>query len=141
MALREDIQNLQDRVRNAIKTLAELKKTPQAMSGDSWVFYRRVLTSGYDVEAHGITSTTFKKLYKLTYNVDHPETGFAQFFLDIVFDTPAQNMSYNSSPVPGDPYSIYIQIKHVNYTTDVGGINVRANIFATQKGTVSVVEI
>lgn len=142
MATREDLQNLQERVRNAIATLAELKRTPQAMAGDSWVFYRRLLgDTAWDLELHGITSPSFKKTYKMTYVVDRPETGFAQFFFDIAWDTPAQDMGYTYEPVGDDPYSYYIQIKHADYNSTPAGIMIRATIFAPQKGTISVIEI
>lgn len=142
MATRQDIQSLQTRVRNAIANLAELKRTPQAMSGDSWVFYRRILPANqWDIELHGITDPTFKKLYKITYVVDRPESGFAQFFFDIAWDTPTQDMSYTYEPVGDDPYSYYVQIKHADYNSSVAGIMMRANIFAPQKGTVQVIEI
>lgn len=140
MAGREDIPSLQDRLARAIATLAELKRTPQAMAGDSWVFYRR-LPSTWDIELHGITSPSFSKLYKITYVVDRPESGFAQFFFDIEWDTPDQNMSYTYEPVGDDPYSYYIKIKHVDYNSTSAGIMVRANIFAPQRGTISVTEI
>lgn len=142
MPSREDLRSLQDRVRIAISTLAELKRTPQAMSGDSWVFYRRILNgSTWDLEAHGITSPSYKKTYKFTYVVDRPETGFAQFFFDIAWDTPAQDMSYTYEPVANDPYSYYVRITHANYNSTPAGIMVRANVFAPQKGVMQVVEI
>lgn len=142
MATREDIQSLQERVANAIRTLNELKRTPQAMAGDSWVFYRRILPSNqWDFELHGITSPTFKKTYKMTYVVDRPDSGFAQFFFDIAWDTPSQDMSYTYEPVGDDPYSYYVRIKHTDYNSNSAGIMIRANIFAPQKGTISVVEI
>ena len=141
MATREDLLSLQERVAKAIANLADLKRTPQAMAGDSWVFYRRLLSSGWDLELHGITSPTFKKTYKMTYVVDRPDSGFAQFFFDIAWDTPAQDMSYTYEPVGDDPYSYYIQIKHADYNSTSAGIMIRANIFAPQKGTIQVVEI
>lgn len=142
MATREDIQSLQRRVAQAAATLEELKKTPQAMAGDSWVFYRRLPSdTTWDIEAHGITSPSFKKTYKITWVVDRPESGFAQFFFDIEWDTPAQDMSYNYEPVGDDPYSYYVQIKHADYNSTSAGIMIRANIFAPQKGVISVVEI
>lgn len=142
MAIREDIRSLQSRVQAAIATLAELKKNPQPMSGDSWVFYRRLIAPAWDVEVHGITSTSYVKLYKLTYEVEHPETGFMLWFTDVEFDDPNnQNMSYNTAPVRDDPYSIWLRINHVTYTSDPGGIMVRFNIFAPQSGTISVTEM
>lgn len=142
MATREDIRSLQERVATAIKTLSELKRTPQAMAGDSWVFYRRILPSNqWDFELHGITSPTFKKTYKMTYVVDRPDSGFAQFFFDIAWDTPSQDMSYTYEPVGDDPYSYYVRITHANYNSNSAGIMIRANVFAPQKGVISVVEI
>lgn len=142
MASREDIQSLQDRVRRAIATLAELKKTPQPMSGDSWVFYRRLIKPAWDFEVHGVTGTTYNKLFKVTYNVERPETGFMLWFMDVQFDSDiAQNMSYNTAPVKDDPYSVWLNIKHVTYTGDPGGIAVRFNIFSPQRGTITVTEV
>jgi hypothetical protein len=141
MASREDILSLQERVARAIATLAEMKKTPQAMAGDSWVYYRRMIAPDWDHEAHGITSPSYSKLYKVTYEVAHPETGFALPFVEVEWDTPAQNMSYNWAPVRDDPYSWWLQVKHVNYNSDSAGINIRFNIFSPQSGTITVTEI
>lgn len=142
MASREDILSLQERVANAISTLAELKKTPQAMSGDSWVFYRRLLPDGdWDIEVHGITSPSYKKTYKVTFEVARPESGFAQFFLDVEWDTEAQDMSYIYEPVGDDPYSYWVRISHADYNSTPAGIMLRFNIFAPQSGTITVTEI
>jgi len=142
MASREDILSLQERVKRALATIAELKKTPQPMSGDSWVMYRRLIAPAWDFEVHGVTGTTYNKLFKVTYNVDRPDTGFILNFTDIQFDSDiAQNMSYNVAPVKGDPYSLWLRVKHVTYTADPGGISIRFNIFSPQKGTISVTEI
>lgn len=141
MASREDIQTLQERVRRAIATLNELKRNPQAMSGDSWVFYRRLIAPAYDIEAHGITSPTYKKIYKVTYEVERADTGFALFFFDVEWDTPAQDMSYNYEPVADDPYSYWVMIKHADYNSTPAGIMIRANVFAPQRGTITVTEI
>lgn len=142
MASRQDIQTLQERVRTAIKTLAELKRNVQAMGGDSWQFYRRLIKPAWDFEVHGITSTSYYKRYKVTYNVERPDTGFALFFMDYEFDdNVAQNMSFNSAAVKGDPYSIWLVIKHVTYTSDPGGISVRFNVFAPQRGTITLTEM
>ena len=92
MPSRQDLLSLQERVKQAMKTLAEMKRTPQPMAGDSWVYYRRMIAPAYDLELHGITSPSFVKLYKVTYVVDS------------------------------------------------AGINIRFNIFAPQRGTISVVE-
>lgn len=138
MPSREDLLSLQDRVANAIATLAELKKTPQPMSGDSWVMYRRLIAPAYDLAVHGITSSSYVALYKVTYVVDRPTTGFALSFVDVAWDTPAQNMSYSISPVKGDPYSWWVRINHVTYNSDSAGINLRFNIFSPQSGTITV---
>lgn len=140
MPSRQDILSLQERVKIAIKTLAELKRTPQPMAGDSWVYYRRMIKPANDLELHGITSPSFVKLYKVTYVVDRPDTGFALPFVEVSWDTPAQNMSYAWSPVRNDPYSWWLRVNHVNYNSDAAGIMIRFNIFAPQRGTISVVE-
>lgn len=141
MPSRQDLLSLQERVKIAMKTLAELKRTPQPMAGDSWVYYRRMIAPAYDLELHGITSPAFSKLYKVTYEVERPETGFALPFVQVAWDTPAQNMSYNWSPVRDDPYSWWLRVTHVNYNSDSAGINIRFNIFSPQTGTISVTEI
>lgn len=142
MATRQDLLSLQERVKNAIKTLAELKRSPQPMAGDSWVYYRRLIAPAYDYEVHGITSTSYSKLYRVKYNVARPTTGFALMFPDIVFDDPiGQYMSYNIAPVRDDPYSWWLKVKHADYSSAPGGINIRFNIFSPQVGTISVTEI
>ena len=142
MPSRQDLLTLQQRVKNAIATLADLKRTPQPMSGDSWVMYRRLIAPAFDYEIHGITSTTFVKLYKVTYNVDRPLNGFMLYYYDVVFDDPVgQYMSYNIAPVRDDPYSLWMRITHVNYSSAPGGINIRFNIFSPQKGTISITEV
>lgn len=104
--------------------------------------YRRLIKPAYDYEVHGITSTTWKKLYKVTYNVARPETGFMLNFTDVVFDDPiGQYMSYNTAPVKGDPYSLWLKVSHATYSSAPGGINIRFNIFSPQKGTISITEI
>lgn len=140
MPSRQDLLSLQERVRRAIATLAELKRHPQPMAGDSWVFYRRTPDT-WDIEAHGITNPAFKKVYKVTYVVDRPESGFAQFFVDVEWDTPAQDMSYSYEPVGDDPYSYWVRIKHADYNSTPAGIMMRFNIFAPQTGTITVTEI
>lgn len=141
MASRQDLLTLQQRVKAAIATLAEMKRTPQPMAGDSWVYYRRMIAPAWDHEAHGITSSSYSKLYKVTYEVARPETGFALPFVEYEFDTPAQNMSYNWAPVRDDPYSWWLRVKHVSYNSDSAGISIRFNIFAPQAGTITVTEI
>jgi len=138
MPSRQDLLSLQERVKNAIATLAELKRTPQPMAGDSWVYYRRMIAPAWDHEVHGITSSSYVRLYKVTYVVDRPETGFALPFVEVEWDTPAQDMSYNWSPVKDDPYSWWLRITHVTYNSDPAGIMVRFNIFAPQSGTITV---
>lgn len=141
MPKREDLLNMQERLRRVKAELAELKKTPQPMSGDSWVMYRRLIKPAWDYEVHGITSPSWSKLYKVTYNVDRPNTGFMLWFYDYQFDDPiAQGISYNLAPVKGDPYSMWLQVKHVDYNSNPAGISLRFNIFSPQKGTITVTE-
>lgn len=141
MPTRQDILGLQDRLKQAKKTLADLKRAPQPMAGDSWIYYRRMIAPDWDHEVHGITSSSYEKLYKVTYNVDRPDTGFALPFVEVAWDTPAQNMSYNWAPVRDDPYSWWLRVKHVSYNSDSAGISIRFNIFAPQTGTITVTEI
>ena len=68
---RQDIETLQQRVREAMRTLEELKKTPQAVAGDSWVFYRHDAAPEWDFEVHNVTDPSYKKTYKVTYEVRH----------------------------------------------------------------------
>lgn len=141
MPSRQDLLNLQQRVKVAIATLAEMKRTPQPMAGDSWVYYRRMIAPAWDVELHGITSSSFVRLYKVTYEVDRPDTGFALPFVEVDWDTPAQDMSYNWSPVRDDPYSWWLRITHATYNSTSAGIMIRFNIFAPQTGIITVTEI
>jgi hypothetical protein len=142
MATREDILNLQQRVKNAMTTLSELKKTPQPMSGDSWVMYRRTIAPDWDFEVTGITDTSYDKLFKVTYNVGRPDTGFMLWFVDYEYDQDLYLvMVQSTAPVQGDPYSIWLRIRHVTYTSDPGGVKVRFNIFSPQKGILTITEI
>lgn len=142
MATRKDLLSLQQRVKVAMDTLADMKRTPQAMAGDSWVYYRRMIAPSWDVELHGITGTTFEKLYKVTYAVARPNTGFALPFVEADWDDPVfQGMSYNWSPVADDPYSWWLKVAHVSYSSAAAGIMIRFNIFAPQAGTITVTEI
>lgn len=142
MVARKDIEDLQTRVANAIASLNELKRTPQAMAGDSWVFYRRLIAPAWDFEVHGVTGTTYNKLFKVTYNVDRPQTGFALAFVDVDWDDPiAQLFTYNWAPVKEDPYSWWLNVRHATYDGSAAGIMVRFNVFAPQRGTITVTEI
>jgi hypothetical protein len=141
MPSRQDLLNLQQRVKAAIATLAEMKRTPQPMAGDSWVYYRRMIAPAWDLELHGITSSSFVKVYKVTYGVARPYTGFALPFVEVDWDTPAQDMSYAWSPVRDDPYSWWLRVNHVTYNSTSAGIMIRFNIFAPQTGIITVTEI
>lgn len=134
MATRQDIESLQKRVADAIRTLEELKKTPQAIAGDSWVFYRHDAAPGWDYEVHGVTSPTYVKLYRMTYQVPDPSRGFANMFFFAEWDTPGQDISYNIEPIGDDPYSYWLKIRHVEYNSNPAGISMRFIIFSPQKG-------
>lgn len=142
MASRQDLLSLQERVKNAMATLAEMKRTPQPMAGDSWVYYRRMIAPAWDFEVHGVTGTTYSKLFKVTYVVARPETGFALPFVEVDWDDPMfQGMSYSWAPVRDDPYSWWMTVKHATYDGSAAGIMIRFNIFAPQTGTITVTEI
>lgn len=134
MTSRKDIETLQSRVYAAIRTLEELKKTPQAVAGDSWVFYRHDAAPAWDFEVHGITDPAYAKLYKVTYQVPDPTRGFINMFSFHEFDTIAQDMSYATEPVGDDPYSFWLKIRHVDYNSDPAGISMRFLIFSPQRG-------
>lgn len=134
MASRQDIETLQGRVYEAMRTLEELKKTPQAVAGDSWVFYRHDIEPGWDYEVHGVTDPAYVKLYKVTYQVPDPANGFSNMFYFYEFDTLAQDISFNIEPVGDDPYSFWLKIRHVEYNSTAAGIKMRFLIFSTQKG-------
>lgn len=140
MASRQDIETLQERVQAAVRTLAEFKKTPQPVAGDSWIFYRHDARPGWDYEVHGITSPSYVKLYKITYQVPDPTRGFVNMFYFAEFDTPAQDISYNVQPVGNDPYSYWLKVRHVNYNSDPAGLKMRFLMFSTQKGNIAIVE-
>lgn len=140
MANRQDIETLQSRVYEAMRTLEELKKTPQSVAGDSWVFYRHDVEPDWDYEVHGVTDPAYAKLYKLTYNVPDPTRGFINLFYFYEFDTPAQDISFNIEPVGNDPYSYWLKIKHVDYNSNPAGISMRFLIFSPQKGNLVIEE-
>lgn len=131
---RKDIATLEERVAAAIRTLEELKKTPQPVAGDGWVFYRHDAAPAWDYEVHGVTSPSYAKLYKVTYEVPDPSRGFINMFFFYEFDTVAQDISFNTQPVGDDPYSFWLKIRHVDYNSDPAGIKMRFLIFSTQKG-------
>lgn len=134
MPSRQDIETLQQRVSQAMRDLEELKKTPQAVAGDSWVFYRHDARPAWDYEVHGVTDPTYRKLYKVTYQVPDPSRGFINMFYFYEFDTPSQDISFNTEPVGDDPYSFWLMINHVNYNSNPAGIKMRFLIFSPQKG-------
>lgn len=131
---RQDIETLQQRVREAMRTLEELKKTPQAVAGDSWVFYRHDAAPGWDFEVHGITDPSYKKRYKVTYEVPDPSRGFINWFYFYEFDTEMQDISFYTNPVADDPYSFWLTVSHVDYNSSPAGIKMRFLIFSPQKG-------
>lgn len=135
MASRQDIETLEGRVYEAKRTLSELKKTPQAVGGDSWVIYRHDIRPGWDFEVHGISDPTYVKKYKFTYQVPQPERGFMEvFYDDYVFDIPSQDMSVNVAPDGEDPYSFWLLINHSTFNSNVTGVKIRFLIFSTQRG-------
>lgn len=140
MASRQDIETLQSRVYEAMRVLEELKKTPQAVAGDSWVFYRHDIEPGWDYEVHGITDPNYVKLYKITYQVPDPSRGFMNLFFFAQWDTPSQDISYNIEPVGDDPYSYWLKIRHAEYNSSPAGISMRFLIFSPQKGNLVIEE-
>ena len=140
MASRTDIETLQTRVYEAKRILEELKKTPQALSGDSWVFYRHDARPAWDYEILNITDPTWQKLYKITYQVPDPSRGFMNVFYETSFQFDYQGISYNLQPVGDDPYSYWLKVKHVSYNSDPAGLRLRFYTFATQKGNLVIEE-
>lgn len=132
---------MQARVKAAIVVLADMKRIPQPMAGDSWMYYRRMIAPAWDIELHGITSSSYVKLYKVTYEVYRPDTGFAIMYTSHEWDTPEQNMWFTQSTVRDDPYSWWLLVEHANYNSDSAGISIRFNVFSPQKGEVSVTEV
>lgn len=140
MATRQDIETMQQRVYEAIRTLEELKKTPQAVAGDSWVFYRHDARPSWDFEVHGITDPTYRKLYKVTYDVPDRTRGFMNMFFFYEFDTPSQDISFETEPVGDDPYSFWMMVNHVDYNSSPAGFKARFLIFSPQKGNLVIEE-
>lgn len=136
MAGRQDIPLLQERVAKAKKELEALKRVPQPISGDSWLFYRGETEDDWDLDFDGITGTTWERLYKLTMNVDDPSRGFATMFYNSD-DNYTVNMSGSIEPVYDDPYSHWVKVKHADYTSAAGRLRIKFYLFATQKGTIS----
>lgn len=140
MSLRSDIETLQGRVRDAMRTLAELKKTPQPVAGDSWVFYRHDVRPGWDYEVLNITDMNWKKLYKVTYEVPDPSRGFMNMFYQMEFQHDYQGITADFDPVAGDPYSYWLSVRHTGYITMPVGLRYRFFIFAPQKGNLVITE-
>ena len=140
MAGRNDIETLQDRVYAAKRVLEEMKTTPQPIAGDSWVFYRHDARPNWDYEILNITDPTWKKLYKITYQVPDPSRGFMNIFFETGFQFDYQGMSYDLEPVGDDPFSWWLKVKHVDYNSDPAGIRLRFYTFATQKGELVITE-
>lgn len=141
MASRQDIETLQSRVYEAKRILEEMKKTPQAVAGDSWVFYRHDAKPNWDYEVHGVTDPAYVKLYKLTYRVPDPSRGFVNLFYFYQFDTEAQDISFNLQPVGDDPYSYWLKIRHVEYNSSPAGLSMRFLIFSPQAGNLVIEEV
>lgn len=140
MASRSDIESLQTRVYEAKKVLEELKKTPQAISGDSWVFYRHDPRPNWDYEILNITDPAWERLYKITYEVPDPSRGFMNVYSELGFQFDYQGISYNLQPVGDDPYSYWLKVKHVDYNSDPAGLRLRFYVFSTQKGNLVITE-
>lgn len=140
MATRSDIETLQSRVRDAMRTLEELKKTPQPVTGDSWVFYRHDARPGWDYEILDITDPNWTKTYKITYEVPDPSRGFMNMFYQNEFQYEYQGISADFDPVAGDPYSYWFKVKHATYTSLPAGLRYRFFIFAPQKGNLVITE-
>ena len=140
MASRQDIETLQSRVYEAMRVLEELKKTPQAVSGDSWVFYRHDIDPAWDYEIHNVTTPSEEHLYKVTYQVPDPSRGFINMFYFYEFDTLAQDISFSTEPVYGDPYSFWLKVQHVAYNSSPAGLKIRFLIFSPQKGNLVIEE-
>lgn len=117
-----------------MRELAELKKNPQAMAGDSFMFYRGQSSDMWDLEFTGITGTTWRRIYKLTLDVEDPSRGFANLFYNM--DTP-DNLFMSIEPVHDDPYSYWVLVYHVDYTAAAGQGRVKFYMFAPQRGTIA----
>lgn len=130
---RKGIPTLEERVAAAQKELEKLK-TVQPMAGDSFLFYRGISADQWDLDFSGITGTTWKRIYKVTMDVDDPTRGFANMFYDA--ETP-DNIFMIVEPVYDDPYSYWVLIYHVDYTAAAGQARAKFYLFAPQRGTIS----
>lgn len=135
MAGREDIPTLAKRVAAAKRELEALKKVPQPMAGDSFLFYRGISEDAWDLQFSGITGTTWERLYKLTMNVEDPSRGFANIFYDYDYDY-SEILSYGIDPVRDDPYSYWVRLYHPSWTAAAGKLRVKFYLFAPQRGTI-----
>lgn len=131
---RQDIPTLEQRVAQARRELEQLK-TAQPMAGDSFLFYRGISNNTWDLNFSGITSTTWRRIYKVTMNVDDPSRGFVNMFYDSDIQ---ENLFLSIEPVADDPYSYWVLAYHVDYTAAAGQARVKFYMFAPQRGTISV---
>jgi hypothetical protein len=140
MLARNDIDSLQDRVYQAKATLEELKKTPQPIAGDSWVFYRHDPRPGWNLDVSDITDPAYRKVYKLTYQVPEPDRGFVNMFYEVAWQYEYQGIFLTIQQVVDEPYSYWVKLNHVSYNSDPAGIKVRFYIFSAQKGNLVIEE-
>lgn len=135
---RQDIPSLQQRVRDALNQLQDLKNA-QPLTGDSWIFYRNNSPNTWDLDVSG-TGQFYNQLFKMTVNVADTQRGFANMFYYMDYDY-LQNMSMNIQPAVDEPYSFWVRLSHATYTADPGRLRVKFYLFSPQEGTLSIAPV
>lgn len=109
--MRQDLATLQDRIKAAAATLAQLKNA-QPASGDSWRVYRSTTAPGvWDINLANVAAS-YDQTIKVSHVPDDGDTseGFAVMFGQYDYNT-MNNLTY-SAPYKdaADPYSLYVRI-------------------------------
>lgn len=136
--MRKELLSLQERVKNAIKDLQELKNK-QPTAGDGWRVYRNITANTWDIDLNNVAGG-YDRLFKITHVPDDGDTtdGFANFYyktdygamVNLTFDSTYQDQR--------DPYSWYIRI----YGAGGGGshFTMKFYIFSPKRGTLSITD-
>lgn len=134
--MRYDLATLQERVRQAMTDLRELKNR-QPIAGDGWVVYRSITANQWDIDLTNV-SGPYDRLFKITYMPDDGDTddGFAQFYYETDYNI-MNNLTFDSSyRDANDPYSYYIRISGPGGTPS--RLVMKFYVFSPKKGTLSI---
>jgi len=132
----QDIATLQERVRQAMKDLRELKNA-QPVAGDGWVVYRSITANQWDIDLTNV-SAPYDRLFKITHVPDDGDTsdGFAVFYYETDYGA-MNNLTFDSSFRDSrDPYSYYIRVYGAGGTPS--RFMMKFYVFSPKKGTLNI---